>query len=278
MNNIIRYELNTSVMEYAVNLINENELFIEKLNMAILAEEYVYLKENGKEMVWEAVDIRSIISKAIEWFRNMLSKISTMANSVIAKIQSQLDDNSLFLTKHPKYKLKDTVVLGGYDPKFFTNRDFAAIHDNVNDFIKSLDNFEWEEALKDANQFKKDCMLHFSELFEKKIREYDPEEAYNFLYDYRREITFFRKEFDEAKYYIKTMVSKYSRDAAVMQKEDNPNYELYEKCISASMQILNIIISILKEDLSRFSQYRSLAKTIIINASDGKEEEPLEDK
>ena len=66
-------DIDEDPMDFMLSVAYENEMNMMNLNAAIVAEEYIYLRENGEEMVTEAGKIESIISRA----KQMITKSGT---------------------------------------------------------------------------------------------------------------------------------------------------------------------------------------------------------
>lgn len=91
-------------MEFMTQVACEQELNMQKLDMAIMAEEYVYLRENGEELVTEAGTIQNIIDKfkkGVDW---LWEKITTFFKTVQKKLQDTIKLDDRFLEKYADAK------------------------------------------------------------------------------------------------------------------------------------------------------------------------------
>lgn len=91
-------------MEFLTQVACEQEMNMQRLDMAIMAEEYVYLRENGEEMVTEAGTVQSIIDKfkkGVDW---LWSKITSFFKTVQKKLQDAIKLDDRFLEKYADAK------------------------------------------------------------------------------------------------------------------------------------------------------------------------------
>lgn len=91
-------------MEFMTQVACEQEINMQRLDMAIMAEEYVYLRENGEEMVTEAGTLQSIVDKfkkGVDW---LWGKIQTFFKTVQKKFQDTLRLDDRFLEKYADAK------------------------------------------------------------------------------------------------------------------------------------------------------------------------------
>mgnify|MGYP006980636730 CR=1 FL=1 len=91
-------------MEFMTQVACEQEMNMQKLDMAIMAEEYIYLRENGEEMVTESGTVQSIIDKfkkGVDW---LWSKIQSFFKTVQTKISEAIKLDDRFLTKYADAK------------------------------------------------------------------------------------------------------------------------------------------------------------------------------
>ena len=99
-------------MEFMTQVACEQEMNMQRLDMAIMAEEYVYLRENGEEMVNETASIQGVISKfkqGIDW---LWGKIQTFFKTVLKKVDEalKLDDRFLSAYEDKAKKVKSVKV------------------------------------------------------------------------------------------------------------------------------------------------------------------------
>lgn len=91
-------------MEFLTQVACEQEMNMQRLDMAIMAEEYVYLRENGEEMVTESGTIQNIIDKfkkGVDW---LWSKITAFFKTVQKKLQDAIKLDDRFLEKYADAK------------------------------------------------------------------------------------------------------------------------------------------------------------------------------
>lgn len=87
-------------MDYMLRVAYENEMNMMNLDSAIVAEEYIYLRENGEEMVTEAGKIESIINKAKTMIQNLWEKIQKFFKTVMDKLDKALKLDQRFIDKY----------------------------------------------------------------------------------------------------------------------------------------------------------------------------------
>lgn len=74
---------------YAMQLAYACEMNLTSMNLDILAEEYVYLRENGTEMVYESVNLSNIVKRFKEWVKKLWEKITSFFKTLFVKIGAQ---------------------------------------------------------------------------------------------------------------------------------------------------------------------------------------------
>lgn len=97
-------------IEFMTQVACEQEMNMQRLDMAILAEEYMYLRENGEEMVNEAASIQGLIDKfkkGIDWLWENITKF-------FKEVQKKFDDalklDDRFLSAYEEKAKKVTTV------------------------------------------------------------------------------------------------------------------------------------------------------------------------
>lgn len=93
-------DIDEDPMDFMLRVAYENEMNMMNLDTAIIAEEYIYLRENGQEMVTEAGKIETIVSKAKEMLKKLWEKIQSFFKKVIKKIDEVLKLDQRFLDKY----------------------------------------------------------------------------------------------------------------------------------------------------------------------------------
>lgn len=98
-------------MDFMMESIFTNEMNMERIDRAIMCEEYTYLRENGEEMVYEAGKIETIISKAKATVLRLWNQIQKFLKTQADKIVTKMD--TAFLKKYEdKAKGKTGYVKG----------------------------------------------------------------------------------------------------------------------------------------------------------------------
>ena len=102
-----------SPMEFMTSVACEQELNMQRLDMAILAEEYIYLRENGQEMVEESAKdtMSGIIAKFKQGINWLWSKIQSFYKTVTEHIKKFLPTDQDFLNKHKGYQAAGQVTI-----------------------------------------------------------------------------------------------------------------------------------------------------------------------
>lgn len=98
-------------MDFMMEAMFNNEMNMEKIDRAIMCEEYTYLRENGEEMVYEAGKIETIISKAKATVLRLWNQIQKFLKTQADKTVTKMD--TAFLKKYEdKAKGKTGYVKG----------------------------------------------------------------------------------------------------------------------------------------------------------------------
>lgn len=104
-------------IEFMTQVACEQEMNMQRLDMAILAEEYMYLRENGKEMVNEAASIQGLLDKfkkGIDWLWDNITKF-------FKEVQKRFDDaiklDDRFLSAYEARakKVDEVSIVSGFD-------------------------------------------------------------------------------------------------------------------------------------------------------------------
>ena len=99
-------------MEFMTQVACEQEMNMQRLDMAILGEEYMYLRENGEEITNEAASIQGVVEKfkkGIDW---LWGKIQSFFKTVMKKIDDalKLDDRFLSAYEEKAKKAKSVTI------------------------------------------------------------------------------------------------------------------------------------------------------------------------
>lgn len=106
-------DIDEDPMDFMLRVAYENEMNMMNLNAAIIAEEYIYLRENGEEMVTEAGKIESIISRAKQMIMSLWNKIQSFFKAVLKKIDEALHLDKRFLDKYKAKAVKYSAKVKG---------------------------------------------------------------------------------------------------------------------------------------------------------------------
>lgn len=121
--------VNINFYEASVMAIAESEVFYNRAMKEIGIAEACYLAENGREMIYEAVDIKAVGEKLKNFFKKLIDKVRAIFHAFVAKISSWGSDDTKFLQKYEKEfsrkwnDVKDDFEFKGY--KFSINLDTA---------------------------------------------------------------------------------------------------------------------------------------------------------
>lgn len=205
-----------SVFEEFLIINHENTMFFEKLKFAMIADEYVQLRENG--VILEGVNFKSIIDRVVQWLKDIKNKIKKLfqkfiglfkkkSNEALKQTAQQNKDKenskTNYYPKDDKFQLpkKDTVTLIGPDPEYIFGMRFyntfitcAQQIFSAADYIetempiyskKSIDNItiELDDNIKEVKEFIDDIESKTSEEKYKKY-EYKISNAYSVLTQY----------------------------------------------------------------------------------------------
>lgn len=106
-------DIDEDPMDFMLRVAYENEMNMMNLDTAIIAEEYIYLRENGQEMVTEAGKIETIVSKAKEMLKKLWEKIQSFFKKVIKKIDEVLKLDQRFLDKYERKAAGNKATVKG---------------------------------------------------------------------------------------------------------------------------------------------------------------------
>lgn len=117
--------VNINFYEASVMAIAESEVFYNRAMKEIGIAEARYLAENGREMIYEAVDIKAVGEKLKNFFKKLIDKVRAIFHAFVAKISSWGSDDKKFVQKYEKEfsrkwnDVKDDFEFKGY--KFSIN-------------------------------------------------------------------------------------------------------------------------------------------------------------
>ena len=278
-------------MEYITNAIYVNEMNMSNLDKAIMCEEYMYLREHGTEMVYEAVNIKSIIDRAKNMVMNLWNRIKEFLKTQQEKLITKMDE--AFLKKYEENARKGgTGKINGYQDLFdfgvdgiveVANITFKALEAIANEVYTKANSVDTEDKdFPKFNEFKKEYdkdgvlamakkeikqMIKDSKKNQITVKAEDAIKAFNGILDGRKEI---KRLYDESKKNINTQLK------ALKQLE--ASYKKYKviptnmsKHIHQSVRIINMVGSWLaginRIDLRLLNMLKAQAKAAIINAA-----------
>lgn len=100
-------------MDFILQVAYENEMNMKNLDMAIMAEEYMFLRESSKEMIYEDTKMQSIINKFKEGVKWLWENIQKFFKTVMKKIDDTLKLDTRFLDKYKSKAAGKTAMVNG---------------------------------------------------------------------------------------------------------------------------------------------------------------------
>lgn len=100
-------------MDFILQVAYENEMNMKNLDMAIMAEEYMFLRESSQEMVYEDLKMQSIIDKFKAGVKWLWENIQKFFKTVMKKIDETLKLDQRFLDKYEKKAAGKTAMVMG---------------------------------------------------------------------------------------------------------------------------------------------------------------------
>ena len=85
-----QYDNTANMMEACYRLSEETNLNFELYNKRIAYIESCYLRENGREMIYEEFDIKGIVSRVIEFIKSWLEKVLSVIRRAIAEMSARI--------------------------------------------------------------------------------------------------------------------------------------------------------------------------------------------
>ena len=150
-------DINEDPMEFMLKVAYENEMNMMKLDQAIIAEEYIYLRENGVEMVDEAGKIGSVVTKFKEMVKSLWNRIQSFFKSVFNKFADIIKLDEKFVKKYEEAakgkKCGKIKVVKAYFTNFDNNVE--AFKNLMGNISKKANGFNVTTANKDS----KDSLL-----------------------------------------------------------------------------------------------------------------------
>lgn len=100
-------------MDFILQVAYENEMNMKNLDMAIMAEEYMFLRESSQEMVYEETKMQSIIDKFKSGVKWLWENIQKFFKTVMKKIDDTLKLDQRFLDKYKNKAAGKTAMVNG---------------------------------------------------------------------------------------------------------------------------------------------------------------------
>ena len=100
-------------MDFILQVAYENEMNMKNLDMAIMAEEYMFLRESGQEMVYEETKMQSVIDKFKNGVKWLWEQIQKFFKTVMKKIDDALKLDQRFLDKYKSKAAGKTAQVNG---------------------------------------------------------------------------------------------------------------------------------------------------------------------
>ena len=122
-------------MDFMLQVAYENEMNMKNLDIAIMAEEYVFLRESGQEMVYEDTKLQSIIDKFKSGVKWLWEQIQKFFKTVQKKFDEILKLDDRFLDKYKDKAAGKTAMINGWAIEAL---DCDAIADVGESSIKSI--------------------------------------------------------------------------------------------------------------------------------------------
>lgn len=143
-------DIDEDPMDFMLRVAYENEMNMMNLDAAIVAEEYLYLRENGEEMVTEANKLGSIVEKAKQMIQGLWAKIQAFFKSVTRKIEDKIALDERFCKKYEdKVKGKYALVKG--TAKLMNFEAMSTKAKEIMDEIRTMAETELNDASKTEN-------------------------------------------------------------------------------------------------------------------------------
>lgn len=280
----------TDPLDFMMQVAYENEINMRNLDMAIIAEEHMYLRENGSEMIYEETQIQSVIDKfkkSVQWLWGQIQKFF---RTVMDKLDEFFRSDSKFLSKYKKDALAmKNIKLKGYDQVLFNPeaiekkavKIFGALKKQGDKYIKVLGKNqtveEGEEDTEIANVMKAvfksdeaDKFIFKPEGAEKEEHEYNVAKAVEQLSNNKGSRKAVRKAYDENK----KIINDHIRAAKVMESTSKKFKVLPTEAstqIHRTIKVLNKIGSTMtmvnRQAVKALNLARTQNKTIVASAA-----------
>ena len=278
-------DIDEDPMDFMLRVAYENEMNMMNLDAAIVAEEYMYLRENGQEMVYEEGKIKSVINRFKEWVQKLWAKIQSFFRAVFDKVESLVRSDKKFIEKYEKAaKGKKSGKIKGVKAYY---EEHQAIVPNANNLISSIKTEV--EALKNLSetgkQGKKDQIFTKLKIGDGSTKDLlkaininlakaavemdnvDTSKAITILKSAQDDKSLLKKTYDENKGAVNAMI----KVAKTMEKDFNRN-ENSEKAsaVHDNIAIMNklgsTMTSVDRIAVKAVNTSRTMAKAVILSA------------
>lgn len=95
-------EEGTDLMDFMNQVAFECDMNMKDLEMAVIADEYNYLRENGEEMIYEDSRMQSFINKFKEITKKIWAQIQKFYKAAMKKVDEFLHNDKKFIDKYKK--------------------------------------------------------------------------------------------------------------------------------------------------------------------------------
>ena len=272
---------------YMVKVAYENEINMQTINSAILREEYVYLRENGQELVYEQGKIKNIIDTAIKSIKWLAEKVTKFFKTVVGKLTVNGKKDAEFAKRYTdkvanvdKVTIPDAKFEVGYIAK---NRDYInAIMKNLrglSEKIIALETDSAEQVIKSMDSQIKTIFdaKSISEVSDKHIntklgmfeKPKDVTVNTGFVFGYIENAS---SSIDAVKSVYNNIIGTFNGEIKLLKsqqknsKNDNEAKVIHAK-ISAINKVNSLITRVYKAGVSLIITNRTLCKAAIIKAA-----------
>lgn len=278
-------DIDEDPMDFMLRVAYENEMNMMNLDAAIVAEEYMYLRENGQEMVYEEGKIKSVINRFKEWVQKLWAKIQSFFRAVFDKVESLVRSDKKFIEKYEKAaKDKKSGKIKGVKAYY---EEHQAIVPNANNLISSIKTEV--EALKNLSetgkQGKKDQIFTKLKIGDGSTKDLlkaininlakaavemdnvDTSKAITILKSAQDDKSLLKKTYDENKGAVNAMI----KVAKTMEKDFNRNENSKKaSAVHDNIAIMNklgsIMTSVDRIAVKAVNTSRTMAKAVILSA------------
>ena len=124
-------------MDFILSAIYENQMNMVNIDMAIMCEEFAYLRENGEEMIYEANKLTTILDKCKSTIMSIWNKIQSFLKTAQEKLISKKDE--AFLRKYEDDAKGNNGVINGYKNLFDTEYYVGEANDAFDELSEIAD-------------------------------------------------------------------------------------------------------------------------------------------